>query len=72
MMQADKEGVGSAENGPGTDRRDFKNDRAGSLLPGHLSSNCRYTRYVLKKANKEIMTAHMYHCVKEAFTAWGP
>ena len=25
------------------------------------------TQCVLKKANKEIMTAHMYHCVKEAF-----
>ena len=25
-----------------------------------------------KKANKEIMTAHMYHCVKEAFEQGDP
>ena len=30
------------------------------------------TQCVLKKANKEIMTAHMYHCVKEAFEHGDP
>ena len=30
------------------------------------------TQGVLKNANKDIMTAHMYHCVKEAFEHGDP
>ena len=63
MMQADKEKVSALLK---TARGQI--DGILKMIEHQITA----TQCVLKKANKEIMTAHMYHCVKEAFEHGDP
>ena len=65
MMQADKEKVSAL-------LKTARGQIDGILKMIDIYHQITATQCVLKKANKEIMTAHMYHCVKEAFEHGDP